>query len=113
MKSSPARQSAHQTKPNLASIAPGRSVAPPTFRGWPGPPQGRRELSLFRWTCGTRWRDLRRKQQDCAASPYWGIGFGQTLSNGEAVGIGFERGLEIALRVLHAANLFVTDREIA
>ena len=36
----------------------------------------------------------------------------QTLDNREAVGIGFERGFEIALRDLHVADLLVADREI-
>jgi hypothetical protein len=42
-----------------------------------------------------------------------GVGFGQALGNGEAVGIGFQRGFEIALRDLHAADIVVADREIA
>src|SRR5262249_61768229 len=42
-----------------------------------------------------------------------GVGFRQTLGNGEAVGIGFERGFRIAPRLLHAADPFVADRQIA
>src|SRR5262245_1109102 len=38
-----------------------------------------------------------------------GVGFGQTLCNGEAVGIGFERGGKIALRLLHTADRLVGD----
>ena len=42
-----------------------------------------------------------------------GVGLRQTLGYGEIVGIGFQRGFEIALRHLHIADPVVADREIA
>ena len=42
-----------------------------------------------------------------------GSDFARRSANGEAVGIGFQRGFEIALRHLHVADLVVADREIA
>jgi hypothetical protein len=41
------------------------------------------------------------------------IGLRDALGNGEAVLERFQRAREIALRLLHIANLFVGDRQIA
>ena len=41
------------------------------------------------------------------------VGLGQALCDGEAVLVGGQRLLELALRHQHVADLFVGDREIA
>jgi hypothetical protein len=83
--------------------------------------------AMIAWPC-------RSSSRACALSPDWictlaslekltersrcrsalpGFGGGEALSDGEAVGIGFHRARKIALRLLHAANLFVGHRQIA